>query len=735
MINDKQIILESNAKNKKESLIEISKKAYELGIVIDQEKAYESFLEREKISSTGFENGVSIPHIHSDNVKKSNLIFIKFKNAIDWKSIDNSKTNFAIAILMSKKDDGNYLDVLSNLSMNLSKEENVNLLKTSNNKKELADKIKSFFTFKKASNVTKQENKKIIVGVSSCTTGVVHTYMCKEILESTGGELGYEVHIECQGQRGPEYKLKQEWIDKAEVVILAVDVAIEQDRFANKKVYSCGTREVVKDAKGVIARALQSNNKNNKNSNKNDVSFIENAAKGRPTIIKHLLCGVSYLIPFVVFAGLLFAINNGVAKSVFGSNFSFQKWPGINHITSADLKNNWHATRNLTDFKLVHILTIINSVANIGFALMIPFMGGYIAYSIAGRSAIAPAVITTFLLCNPSMDLWYNFHGTFNLTSDKGNSFKTPNAALFSWTLFGAIYAGFIEGYLVKWVLTWKVNKHIAPIMPIIIIPLFCTAVVAVPTAFLIAAPFGFIMGKFNYGLSYLGQRPQYGFLIGLILGAMVGFDLGGPINKTAVLVATSLMQTDGGHLMGAVAAAIPIAPLGCALTSTVFARKQFTEAERSLGVSAWSLGIMGITEGSIPFAARDSWRNIVANVIGSAIAGSLAFVFNVAGHVGAWGGIIIVIFGGVTNTANNYIGILWYLVAIAAGMFIQSFIYTSLLWKKEGKDNKFLIYIKNTKIYKKINFKKINFKKIKAYYNNHHKNGVKLKYLFDYKE
>ena len=151
--------------------------------------------------------------------------------------------------------------------------------------------------------------------------------------------------------------------------------------------------------------------------------------------------------------------------------------------------------------------------------------------------------------------------------------------------------------------------------MPIIVIPLFCTLIVAIPTVFFLAAPFGWIMGRFNYALTWMGKHPSVGFLAGLIAGAMVGFDMGGPINKIAVLVATTLIIPiaqggDGGHLMGAVSAAIPIAPMGCALTSTLIGRKMFTKNERALGYNACLLGFMGISESAIPFAARDTWRS-----------------------------------------------------------------------------------------------------------------------------
>ncbi|WP_338962905.1 PTS fructose transporter subunit IIC [Spiroplasma endosymbiont of Lasioglossum villosulum] len=450
------------------------------------------------------------------------------------------------------------------------------------------------------------------------------------------------------------------------------------------KTYTCGTKPIVKDAKQTIKENL-TKAKIYGETNGNSGDFILNASKGKPAILKHLLSGVSYMIPFVVFAGLIFAIVGGIAKGTFGNGFEFKNsWEE----QLAWLKTNPPGVNSglIGGTTLMHVLMIINNIAGIGFTLMIPIMGAYIAYSIAGRPGIAPAMIITFLLVSPGTGMWFGW-GVFNLTASSKIDASQPfqGNANVSWTLFGALYGGLMAGYLVRFVNSWKVPKWLLPIMPIIIIPVFCTAIIAIPTAFFLAVPFGYVMGALDYGLSWMGLHPNIGFLVGLLLGAMVGFDMGGPINKTAVLVATSLMVQDGGRLMGPVAAAIPIAPLGCALTSTVFSRKLFTKQEQSLGWNAWLLGFMGISESAIPFAVRDTWRTIVANVIGSAVAGALAFGFGVLGHVGAWGSFIIALFGGVTNIDGSYIGILWYAVAIIIGTVVQSIIYTSLLLQKQG--------------------------------------------------
>lgn len=710
LISLKQIFFSVEAKNQKEVFQFIAQKASELKIISNQKTLITDFLNREKISSTGFEDGFALPHAKNDDILKPVVFILRLKNSVQWNAVDGKLTNFIVAIMVPKQQVSDiYLDIIANISTKLVDKELRNQLKVTRSKNEVINLLFTNSEDKKKIEQSKEINldSKKIVGISSCTTGVVHTYMCKELLEKAGTELGYKVHIETQGQKGQEYVLSQQEIDEADVVILANDVAVELDRFIGKKVYRCGTKPVVKDANQVIKDALEKGsiygNSSNNKGEKHD--FILSSAGNRTGILKHLLSGVSFMIPFVVFAGLVFAIDNGIAHAAFGNKFGFAgSW--------ADQLNNVNNVNNgYTPNNLMHVLFIINSIANIGFTLMIPIMGAYIAYSIAGRAGIAPAMIVTFLLVTPGDNLWWGW-GVFNLSGSTSIDATKPFAgtANISWTLFGALYGGLICGYLVRYVNSWNVPKWLAPIMPIIIIPLFCTAFVAIPTAFFVAAPFGYVMGAIDYGLSWMGlpKNADIGFLVGLILGAMVGFDMGGPVNKTAVLVATSLMVQDGGRLMGPVAAAIPIAPLGCALTSTVLGRKMFNKQEKSLGVNAWLLGFMGISESAIPFAARDTWRTILANVIGSAVAGALAFVFSVQGHVGAWGSFIIVIFGGVTDTSGSFIGIIWYIIAIVVGTIVQSLIYTSLLLHKNGSFNKSFnklfapiknVFVKNDKV------------------------------------
>lgn len=298
------------------------------------------------------------------------------------------------------------------------------------------------------------------------------------------------------------------------------------------------------------------------------------------------MAGVGYMVPFVAFGGIMLALSIGIAKAVYGADFDVSKLPHN------------------------HFLYFMNQAGSIGFTLMIPILAGFIANSIAGRAALVPAMVSAYVANTPG--LVYPIAGL------------EPKVSA---GFLGALLIGPSVGYLVRWIITWKVPKTIAPIMPIFFIPIIVTFLISFIFIYAIGAPIGWVMEKFQDGLTNMPREAMAG--IGLLLGAMAGFDMGGPINKVAFLVASTTITADPSSqlFMGAVAAAIPVAPLGMGLTTLVF-RKFFNESERTLGLTAMLMGCIGISEGAIPFAVRDPKRAIISNVIGSAVAGSIAGAF-----------------------------------------------------------------------------------------------------------
>lgn len=516
--------------------------------------------------------------------------------------------------------------------------------------------------------------------------------MAKEALERAGKELGWNVKIETQGQKGIEYKITNEEIENADAVVFATDIYVDPDRFTNKKFLKVNTNDAIHNAKKVLQESLKQEvngikNKINSNNNRPSSNQFKNP------IIKifmgHLLSGVSRMIPFIVFSGILWAIFNSIGAA------------------NENLNNN-------------EIFKIAKQITEIGFTVFIAMMGGFIAESIAGRAGLAPGFIATFAAANSSLTFWWNINGWSGIPTIE--SFF-PNAqdlgiSNVSLSLFAAIIMGFSAGYLVKWVLTWKTHKLITPLIPIIFIPVVCTSVIVFPFIFLLSGPLGYLMNGLVFGISEAGRIPVLNFFIGCLLGAMIGFDMGGPINKIAGTTATSLITIDP-RLMGAVAAAIPVAPLGCGL-ATLIGRKLFSTKERAEGITALGLGFFGISEGAIPFAVNNPKKVLIANMVGSSIAGGLAFLFFVGGYVGMWGGPITAfvlgvkapiselgllntsipsIFGG-TGNGMEFISILWFFVAIGAGAIIHAFLYIFML--KLNNEEEHSWYLTKIKLFRK---------------------------------
>lgn len=685
----KYIVTDIDVDNQDQALLEISKLAKKLNISSDSDDVYKALVARENESTTGFKDGFCIPHARTESITKPAVLFVSFKNGVDWKSLDNKLTKYAFVILIPIKFSNMHMDVLTKISLALLDESFIKSIQETDSHDEIYKLISNFLVAEKEVNES-QNNENAdhkIVGVSACATGVVHTYMAKEALEIAGNKLNIQVKIETQGQKGQEFTLTEEDIKNADAVIIAADINIELDRFVGKKIIKMKTNDAIDNPESALKAALDSKEVHSANGNSNSKTFAKSQTKFG-IFMQHMLSGVSRMIPFIVFSGIVWGIINSIA----------------------DTNKELAATEA---FKIAKM------ISEVGFTFFIAIMGGYIADSIAGRAAFAPGMIGTFVAASPSFYFWWtNVAGpnTGIPHAVAGSPFLGSIEADVSLSLFAALIMGFAAGYLVKFINSWKVPKIISPLIPILFIPIVATSVLAFPFIFLLSGPLGYIMNGFAYGLGYLGKIQGVNFLIGFVLGAMIGFDMGGPINKIAGTAATSLITIDA-RLMGAVATAIPIAPLACGLSAVIF-RKLFDENERSLGVSALSLGFFGISEGAIPFAVKRPKETLIANVVGSAVAGGLAFAFFVGGYVGMWGGPITafvlgvkspatitnipVIFGGTGNL--QYLAILWFFVAMAGGCVVHMMLYLLLISRmsgfKDGEKMKFKkIFEKNKKV------------------------------------
>lgn len=668
MIKKEYIFLDVNVSKRDEALMFISKQAVQLKIVAkkDLDNLYQAFLDREKVATTGFQDGFSIPHARIEAIKKPAIIICRYKKDLDWNSLDNKPIKISIVLLIPEKDSSEiHVDILAKVSTGLLDKDFRNTILKSKDENEilnlfnikLQEKIKESTT----KNIDKNKAMKI-VGISACATGVAHTYMAKESLESAGTNLNYFVKIETQGQKGVEFKLTDNEIQEADAVIIAADIYVELDRFIGKKVLKIKTNDAIGDPELYLKESLDAQIYNQGKNLKNESTQTKFKSSAIKTFMEHLLTGVSRMIPFIVFSGIVWAILNSVG------------------IANAELAKN-------------DIYKIFVNVASVGFTVFIAVMGGFIAESIAGRAGLAPGFICTFVAANSSLYFWWDINGANSGIPQISSLIKESDISNVSLSLFAAIMMGYTAGYLVKWINTWKTHKLITPIMPIIFIPVVATSIIAFPFVVLLSGPLGYLMNGLVYGLSEAAKINGVNFLLGFVLGAMIGFDMGGPVNKIAGTAATSLITVDP-RLMGGVAAAIPIAPLGCAL-ATFIGYKLFTEKERAEGISALGLGFFGISEGAIPFAVNRPKKVLIANLIGSGIAGGLAFLFYVGGYVGLWGGPITALvlgvkapiaelsklgttipqaFGG-TGSGFEFIAILWFFLAILIGSLIHAFI------------------------------------------------------------
>jgi fructose PTS system EIIBC or EIIC component len=427
------------------------------------------------------------------------------------------------------------------------------------------------------------------VGITACPTGIAHTYMAAEALTMAAKEMGHEIKVETQGSVGAENVITAANLKGVKAVIIAADTQVDQSRFAGLPIIVVGTKDAIKDAKGLITRGV------NAKASEATVS-TEPAKKERTGVYKHLMTGVSFMIPFVVAGGILIALG-----FLLGGIYVFDFDPSKNFASA------------------------IFWTGKGSFGLMIPVLAGYIAYSIADRPGIVPGFV--------------------------GGALASTIGAGF----LGALVAGFAAGYIVVAIKKFiKLPRTLEGLMPILIIPILGTVLIGILMYLILGQPIAAVNTAMNDFLKSMSGSNAV--LLGLILGLMMAFDMGGPVNKAAYVFATATLAgaTGGSMIMAAVMAAGMVPPLGIAL-ATVIAKNKFTEPEREAGKAAWALGISFITEGAIPFAAEDPLRVIPSIMVGAGITGALSMLFNCKLSV-PHGGIFVLAIPGVVANLPMYI-------------------------------------------------------------------------------
>ena len=567
----------------------------------------EGMFAREAQENTYLGNGVAIPHGTPESrhlIKETAIAVLQVPGGIDWEDGEGEPAYLIVGIAAS---DNEHLAVLKRLSTVVGDEEVAEKLAKTTNAEDIRSALSDVAGGESAAPQAAATGK-FVIGITSCPTGVAHTYMAQEALEKGAQVLGHEVKIETQGSVGADNVLTAEDIARADVVIIAADTNVDPARFVGKRLYRTGTKAAINDAVQVINTAFASASV----FGDADAAASASAKPERTGVYKHLMTGVSHMLPFVVAGGLLIALGFAIGSFMFGDQ-------GI-YI----YKEEYAGTLGQTLFQ----------IGKDAFALFVPVLGAYIAYSIAGRPGIAPGMVGAYI------------------AASTGAGF------------LGAIVAGFIAGYFVAWLAKIiKLPRELDSLKPMIILPLVGTAFIGLLMYYFIAHPVAEAQSALETWLKSL--QGSSALLLGALLGGMMALDMGGPVNKAAYLFSSGLIASDVLGPMAATMAAGMTPPLAI-FCGTLLFKNRFTEEERQAGKAAGVLGLSFITEGAIPFAAKDPLRVIPALMIGSAVTGALSMVFG-CGLRAPHGGIFVLFI------PNAVVNVWAYAFAIIVGTAVST--------------------------------------------------------------
>lgn len=591
------------------------------GKIADVETYRKGVFAREEEGTTGIGMGIAIPHCKSDAVTKAGLAAMVVKDGVDFESLDGTPAKIIFLIAAPNTEDNVHLQVLSKLSVMLMDEQFTNSLINAGSVDEflnIIDSAEKAKDEKEAAKAAKEpvEVKKddvFIVAVTACPTGIAHTYMAAEAIEKKAKELGYQVKVETRGSAGDKNVLTDDEIAKATGVIVACDTNVPTDRFDGKKVIECQVSDGINKTEELVKRIAAGDAPVFKASGKKEASHSSIGGKESigHQIYKHLMNGVSHMLPFVVGGGILIAI----AFLIDGFSVDLNSLP-------ADQRANFGTiTQGAALFK---------GIGGTAFGFMLPILAGFIAMSIADRPGLAVGFV--------------------------GGSIAANGTSGF----LGALVAGFVAGYIVNLLkkIFSKLPESLDGVKPVLLYPLLGIFLIGVIMQFVVEPPIGALNTAINNGLN--GLNGASAVVLGVLLGGMMAIDMGGPVNKAAYVFGTASIAAGNYNIMAAVMIGGMVPPLAIAL-ATIFFKNKFTAEERKAGPTNFIMGLSFITEGAIPFAASDPLHVLPACAVGSAVAGGLSMAFGctlMAPH----GGIFVV------PTIGNP---LMYLVALVIGAFI----------------------------------------------------------------
>ncbi len=621
LLDKRSISLDAAPADKKETLDQAVALMANSGKLADVEQYRAQVYAREEESTTGIGEGIAIPHGKCDAVKAPGLAAMVIKNGVEYDSLDGEPVTLLFLIAAPNTKDNVHLDVLSKLSVMLMDEKFTASLRNAKSVDEFLQIIdaedesaKSIDDRLSDTAITTDEKKCFkLLAVTSCPTGIAHTYMAAEALEKAAKAADCQIKIETRGSAGAKNVLTAEEIAAADCIIVAADAKVPMDRFDGKKVISCQVSDGIGKADRLVKQAVDGKVEifhGESGEGKTAVTGKESVAH---KIYTQLMNGVSHMLPFVVGGGILIAI----AFLIDGLNVDINALP-------ADQRSNFGT--------ITPVAAMFKNIGGVAFGLMLPVLAGFIGMAIGDRPALALGFVGGMLAAN-------------------GKS-----------GFLGALAAGFLAGYLILGLkkICDKLPDAIEKLAPVLIYPVVGILIMGLAMNFVVEPIMGGINTGLNNFLSGMGDSSK--ILLGLILGGMMAIDMGGPFNKAAYVFGTAAIAAGNYDIMAAVMIGGMTPPCAIALATLLFKHK-FTKEERDAGPTNFIMGLAFITEGAIPFAASDPLHVLPSCIIGSALAGALSMAFHctlMAPHGG------IFVFPVVGNA-------LMYLVALVAGTVVSA--------------------------------------------------------------
>ena len=586
LLDKRSISLNGAPKSKEEALDQVVALMAESGKINDEEAYRKQVYAREEESTTGIGEGIAIPHGKCDAVDRPGLAAMVVKDGVDFDALDGEPVTLIFLIAAPNTEDNVHLDVLSKLSVLMMDEEFSDSLRNAKSPDEFleiidkADDEKPDIDQRLAEPAEEQKGQAKILAVTSCPTGIAHTYMAAEGIEKAAKAKGCFVKVETRGSGGAKNVLTDKEIQEADCIIVAADAQVPMDRFDGKKVIECQVSDGISKADALLERAVNGDAPVYHASGAvQKSSQTKSGGSVGHQIYTQLMNGVSHMLPFVVGGGILIAI----AFLIDGFSVDMNSLP----------------MDQRADFgTITPVAALFKSIGGTAFAFMLPVLAGFIAMAIGDRPALAVGFVG-------------------GMIASQGQS-----------GFLGALAAGFAAGYLIRLLrkLCDKLPQAIEKIAPVLIYPVVGILVMGLLMTFVVEPVMGFINTSLNNGLTSMGGSSK--IVLGLILGAMMAIDMGGPFNKAAYVFGTASIAAGNYGIMAAVMIGGMTPPCAIALATLLFKNK-FTKEQREAGPTNFIMGLAFITEGAIPFAASDPLHVIPACMIGSGVAGALSMLFN----------------------------------------------------------------------------------------------------------